>query len=87
MDERELKEIDLLEIYMKNLTNDLASQSIDLFVAKIEAENIIRKLNKIILQEDSDSSKGIELITKVQKLLTKINHDIQTNEEYTNIEI
>ena len=79
--------LDVLEINFNNIKNDYKNGNVDLFIAKIELESIILKLNKIINEQKNFGFvdvKAIDLITAAIGLLDKIKHDIdiQEKEEY-----
>lgn len=80
-----MNNIEILEINYNTLKTDLENQSVDLFVAKIEAETQIKKLNSI--QQSEPNNKNVATLKeKVERLLDIINHElsIQAKEEYFN---
>lgn len=76
-----MNNIEVLEINFNNIKNDYKNHNVDLYVAKIELETIIKKLTKI---KNEHNSKIEKLLLNAKKLLEEVEHDIsiQEREEY-----
>lgn len=78
-----MNNIEVLEINFNNIKNDYKNHNVDLYVAKIELETIIKKLTKIKnekIQSGSYNSDVVEIIFYAKKLLEEVEHDISIQE-------
>ena len=76
---------DVLEINFNTVKSDFENHNVDLYVAKIELETIIRKLTKI--QTNLFSEKVQKLLLKAKKLLEDVKHEISIQEKEENLRI
>ena len=80
-----MSNLEVLKINFKNICNDFKSHSVDVYVAKIEIESIIKKLIKIQKEQSNVLKSEInEMLINAKKLLEEVNHEIslQAKEEY-----
>ena len=72
-----IEDINILEMHINVLKNDFSGQNVDLHVAKIEAETIIKQLSKL----NQEELKVKELLKEIKKLLNNILHEISIQEK------
>jgi len=77
-----MNNIDVLEINFNNIKNDYKNHNVDLYVAKIELETIIKKLTKI---KNAHNSKIEKLLLNAKKLLEEVEHEIYLQEKEENL--
>ena len=79
-----MENFEVLEINFNTVKNDYINHNVDLYVAKIELETIIRKLTKIHnekIQSDLYNSKVDEILFNATSLLEDVEHEISIQEK------
>ena len=77
-----MNNIDVLEINFDNINNDYKNHNVDLYIAKIELETIIKKLTQFC---NKNNLKIQKLLFNAKKLLEEVEHEIYLQEKEENL--